>query len=90
MSELLQQEVVAVRRSACPGNASRHHVTGVLLKSEGELSAEDAITLLHAGGALFMIPPKGAPAYEMHMRTGLPLLLQSRECPLCKQEVLFA
>ena len=38
-----------------------------------------------------MIPPEGAPAYEAHIASGgLPLILQTRECELCKKKVLFA
>jgi hypothetical protein len=90
MSVDSKHQVVAARPEACPGG-DRRHVVLVKLADGSDVVAEDLIALIEAGAAYHMIPPEGAPAYEAHIASGgLPLILQVRECELCKKKVLFA
>lgn len=83
------KEIVAVRMIPCtPQNGE--HIDRIRLADGGELSNDDAIALMDAGKRFFMIPPPGAPAHEMHVLTGKPLLVQTRPCPSCGKRVLFA
>lgn len=84
-------KVVAVRTKVCPEeDCDTKHVVMIKLDNGGEISSSDAMSLMDVGVSYFMIPPPGAPAYEAHKVTGLPLLLQTRVCPDCKERVLFA
>lgn len=56
----------------------------------GTMSDEDAIAVLKAGGELYMIPPPGAPGYQVYRLNNIPLILQWRVCNTCGKEVLFA
>jgi hypothetical protein len=81
-------EVVAVRQEEVRGHT---HITGIKLKDGRQLEASDAIARIKSGESVYtMRPPEGAPAYQAHQETGLPLLVQTRPCPDCGEEVLFA
>jgi len=81
-----EKRVVAIRTRRCEHGDSVH-VDGVKLDNDSTVLAADVIAIIKAGGAFTMTPPPGAPA---HVATGLPLLLQVRECEDCGEEVLFA
>ena len=84
-------QVVAVRPEVCRGDDDRKHPVLVRLGDGSDVTAEDLMALIDAGAAYHMIPPQGAPAYEGHLASGgLPLILQTRTCELCKKKVLFA
>lgn len=84
-------EIVAIRTAKCPKNGDLLHVVKMKANQGAtEYSKEDAIYLMDAGKTLFMIPPKGSPAYPVHEATGLPLIIQTMICPHCKERILFA
>lgn len=90
MSEESSTKVVGVRTMKCLGNPEGNHVLQVKLENEDVLDFEDIISLMDAGRSYFMIPPEGAPAHIAYSATGLPLIFQIRNCPDCKERVLFA
>ncbi len=82
-------KVVAIRTRNCPKGEIKH-VSILFLDGGGEVGEHDAMFLMDAGRDYFMIPPPGSPAHAAHVKTGLPLLLQTRVCPQCSERVLFA
>ncbi len=84
-----EKRVVAIRTRRCEHGDSVH-VDGVKLDNDSTVLAADVIAIIKAGGVFSMIPPSGSPAHAAHVATGLPLLLQVRECEDCGEEVLFA
>lgn len=87
MSGHAHHEIVAVRAERIGGH---EHNVEVRLADGSERLAEDVIAAIEAGDVYTMRPPEGAPAYAAHQRTGLPLLVQVRQCPDCNEKVLFA
>lgn len=82
--------VSAVRTASCPGRGE-DHVTSVKTADGSDLMAALVMDLMDAGRRFFVsgLPP-GAPAYEVQVITGLPLLIQTRMCPACGERILFA
>jgi hypothetical protein len=83
-----ERRVVAVRPVEVAGHT---HIAAVKLADDTIEDAATVIAAIRAHEAHYtMIPPPGAPAYEAHVETGLPLELQIRPCPDCTAETLFA
>lgn len=82
--------IVGVRAEPCSESEEFQHIIRFKLASDDEINAEDLVDLIDAGGEYWMIPSPHAPAYDAHVATGLPLILQTRECPGCGRRVLFA
>lgn len=81
-------EVVAVRPIEVGGHT---HIEKVKLANGDVVEAADMIAAIDAHKAHYVMrPPEGAPAYQAHQETGLPLLVQTRDCPDCAERVLFA
>jgi hypothetical protein len=92
MSEQVPElRIVATHREPCPANPEKLHHMVVLLTDGAKVKAAEVIKAIEAHTAHYIIhPPEGAPAYEAHQRTGLPLVVQVIECPDCCEKVLFA
>lgn len=86
----VSHRIVGVRAGTCPKDEGIHHILKLKLGEGREIEASDLAALIDAGGVYWMIPPPGAPAYEAHLATGLPLILQTRHCPGCGLHVPFA
>lgn len=83
-----EKRVVAVRPVQVGGHT---HVGAVKLENGTVEDAADVIRAINEHEAHYtMIPPEGAPAYQAWQETGLPLLLQTCQCPDCIEQVLFA
>jgi hypothetical protein len=85
-----KHEVTHVRQEPCPKDATIAHIAAVMLAREHIVQATDLAALIDAGAFYWMTPLPGAPAYEAHLATGLPLIIQTRSCPGCGAHVIFA
>lgn len=80
--------IVAVRHAEVGGHT---HITDVKLADGSTERATRLIAAINDHEAHYtMIPPEGTPAYQAWQESGLPLLVQTRQCPDCNEEVLFA
>jgi len=86
-----EKRIYATHREPCSANPELLHHTQVKLADDVRETAADVIAAIDAHEAHYvMYPPEGAPAYRAHQETGLPLIVQVRECPDCGEQVLFA
>lgn len=85
----VEKRVVAVRAEQVLGH---QHNTMFKLSDGSVETAEQIVAAINGPEHVHytMIPPEGAPAYQGHQKTGLPLILQTRPCPDCGQELPFA
>lgn len=83
-----ERRIIAVRTREVRGHV---HVTMVKLDDDTQVPADEVVR--HIGEHAFhyvMIPPPDTPLYEAYMETGYPVLVQTRPCPDCGEEVLFS
>lgn len=82
-----ERRVVAARRREVGGHV---HITMLKLDDDTQIPAAEVVRQIDAHEAHYtMIPPPGSAAYEAFMETGLPLLLQVRQCPDCTERVVW-
>lgn len=73
------------------GDSEHKHIAAVQLADDSMVNAADAIRQIQEHEVHYvMIPPPGAPARAAFEETMLPLLVQTRLCPQCGEEVLYA
>lgn len=86
---LQEKRIVAVRAEEMRG-----HMHNTLFKlADGSVETAEQIVAAIEGEEhvhYTMIPPEGAPAYQAHQETGLPLIVQTRPCPDCGEVLPFA
>lgn len=85
---MIEKRIVAIRPIDVAGHT---HIGSVKLADDTIETSETVIAAIRDHTAHYtMIPPEGAPAYEAFKETGLPLLIQIRQCPDCNAETIFA
>lgn len=84
--------IIGVRTVTVEQPEAHPHIAAVqVANAESSVDAATAIAQINAHEVHYvMIPPLGAPARAAFEETLLPLLVQTRPCPLCGEEVLFA